>query len=1163
MSFRNGLTGDAKGVDLDPSVRHDQESFFKQLLGDVEEPNVPFGLQDAEDATGNDEARLEVDKTLAVRLRIGANARGLSTASLFHLAWALVLAKTSGREDVVFGTVLYRSGAGAGGVKEPLANTLPMRIHIGEASVEEGLMRVHVLLENLRLHEDASLALAQRCSAVPPSLPLFSALLNYSDQSSQDHGMRGAPALEDLQPPRGEWGEGYPFTVAVNDLGDGFRLIAQAPASIGAMRVCRLMDTALASLIEALETRPSAPIRTLTVLPEAERHQVIYGWNETHSEFAADKCIHELFEEQVRKVPHAIAVVHEDNHLSYAELNRKANRLAHHLRALGVKPDVRVALCAERGFDMIVAVLAILKAGGAYVPLDPAYPLERLHFMLQDSAPLALLTQGHLARRFSGFSQTPPVIHIDATPAPWHHYPDTNPTCESIGLSSTHLAYVIYTSGSTGTPKGVLCEHRGLCNLAIAQIRDFGVQPDSRVLQFASFSFDACVSEIMMTLCRGAALYFGPRNTLLVGDTLTEVLAQYGITHVTLPPAVLHGMSEQTGLESLRTLILAGEALTEVLANRWAQNRRLINAYGPTESTVCAALYDYPAGASGTPPIGRPIANTQIYILDAQKEPAPIGVAGEIYIGGVGVARGYLNRADLNAQRFIPDPFAANPGARMYRTGDLGLWRPDGNIEFLGRNDFQVKIRGFRIELGEIESRLAEHPGVRQAVVVAREDTPGEKRLVAYYTAAEIGDSARDLDTEALRSHLSATLPEYMAPAAYVRLQSLPLTVNGKLDRKALPPPGGHAFTSRRHEPPIGETETALAEIWGELLKLDRIGRQDNFFDLGGHSLLAARMVARVRASFGTRLPLFSFIQTPTIAYLADLLAGNAMQMAVVNKGLSKAIPLIWVAPEAWLPRLTSYLSADQPVLSFVPSQEELESATPDYKLEDLAACTVTKILESCPRSEYMIAGFCNTSALAYECAQQLRQLGYQVPLLIMGDALLPGYLQGLPMVERSKRRLDRELFYLSTLRQAPLSHWRKLFSLRMGGLRARRGQAMWEKYYRSNSKSTELVLELYQALGLAQLRYVPSPYDGRVLYLQSGDRPQSSRWDAAATWQGLIDDLEVFEAPGDHTRIFDEPCVRAVAERLQFAIDGVADDMIFSPQYSGQNGNALSGAGR
>jgi len=1158
MVSQNAVPSFEARTNSGPAGPDEAAIFFRRLLEDVDTPTAPFGIVDMEGAGHEvEQAELEVDTALAARLRASARGCGVSMATLCHLAWALVLAKVSGREDVVFGTALRgrTEGAPLDRGNSLFVNVLPLRVSIGDESVQSSLQHTHALLADLMCHRNASLMLAQGCSAIPAATPLFAALLRYRrTQNIQDAACDGSQTPDSKLSLAGEDRNEYPFILSVDDLAGGLKVIAQAPASIGPMRVCRFVDTAFVSLVAALETAPSTPTCTLNVLPESERRQILSEWNDTQSAFPSDKCIHELFEERVGKDPDAVAIVHEGNHLSYLELNLRANRLAHYLRELGIKPDARVAVCVERGFEMIVALLAVLKAGGAYLPLDPAYPPERLQFMLRDSTPLALLTQSHLEALFSETSDTLRVLHLDDANAPWHGYPDRNPRRDSIGLSPSHLAYLIYTSGSTGKPKGVLCEHRGLCNLATAQIRAFAVKPESRVLQFASFSFDACVSEVMMTLCQGASLYFGPRKKILAGELLNEVVTQLGITHATLPPAVLASMPEHAELDSISTMVLAGEALTDALANRWSGGRQLINAYGPTESTVCATVYQYRRGRNGAPPIGRPIANTKVYILDGRKEPTPIGVTGELYIGGVGVARGYLNRPELTVERFIPDPFATEPEARMYRTGDLGRWLPDGNIEFLGRNDFQVKIRGFRVELGEIEAGLADYPGVREAVVIAREDTPGEKRLVAYYTVVDGDELTKEMpNAENLRRHILQRLPDYMAPTAYVQLQSLPLTVNGKLDRKALPTPSGEAYPSRQYEPPVGEIETSLAEIWAELLKIDRIGRRDNFFTLGGHSLLAVRMITRVRSRYGTRVALFSFIQTPTIEYLASLLSGRTIaHMAVVNQGAPGVIPLVWVAPEPWQPRLASYLSPDQPVLSFVVSPEELAATAPHYRLENLAACIVAKIRELHPKPAYVLAGFCQTSLLAYECAQQLRRLGHEMPLLVMGDALLPGHLQRLTFGERSKRRWEREVFYLSALRTTPPSHWRKLLRQRIGGLRAMRERRIWGRSFRSSEKNTKFVEELYQALIVAHLSYIPSPYEGRVLYLQSADRPQSDLWDAAGSWHGLIEELQVFEAPGDHTSIFQEPHVRITAKRLQFALDRIVDKADITPGLMG-----------
>jgi amino acid adenylation domain-containing protein len=1131
--------GLSRGADSGPE---DAVAFFQQLLGEAAEPTAPFGMLDMQGNTDRDQAELHIDADLITRLRAVAHAFGASAASLCHLAWALVLARISGRDDVVYGTVLQSSDE-LNGDRRLFHGVVPVRVVAGGESAEDSLWRIHVLLLDLMRHSRALPELAQDCGVESWPGAQISSLFQYR-RGRNPLGAVACTGKSCLEEPD------YPFTVSVDDLDGEWTLTARTPASIGAMRLCQLTRTALASLVNALEAEPRTTVSKLNVLPEGERKRVLSDWNNTYTAFPQDKCIQELFEEQVRRRQNNLALVYENAELSYSELNRRANQLAHYLQRIGVKPDVRVAICVERGFEMIIGMLAVFKAGGCYVPLDPAYPVERLSFQLQDCAPIALLTLSHLDGLIPSFDHRLSTLHLDAPVTPWDDEPESDPDRKSIGLSSKNLAYVIYTSGSTGKPKGVLCEHRGLCNLAFAQIRDFSVETDSRVLQFASFGFDASVSEVVMTLCQGATLYLASRGKVLAGEALDEIVSQYHISHATLPPAVLASMPDHVKLSSVRVMVLAGEALSSVVANRWARGRKLINAYGPTEATVCATVFHVRAGALGFPPIGRPIANTKVYILDEQREPAPIGVSGELYIGGTGVARGYLNRAELTEEKFVPDPFANDSNARMYRTGDLARWLPDGNIEYLGRNDFQVKIRGFRIELGEIETRLAEYPGIREAVVIAREDSSGEKRLVAYYVMADSHDSEKDTpDTEHLRRHICDRLPNFMAPSAYVRLQSLPLTVNGKLDRSALPMPDANASLSGQYEPPAGEVETALAEMWTEFLKVERVGRRANFFTLGGHSLMAARMIARVRARFGDKIALFSFIQTPTIEYLASLLSGNAItHMAVVNRGAPDAIPIIWVAPETWQPRLASYLSPDQPVLSFVLSEEELAATAPDYRLEELAANTVAKILQLHRRPAYVLAGFCQTSLLAYECAQQLRRLGHEVPLLVMGDAILPGYIQRLSFTQRSQRRLQREMFYLSAFRHSPPSRWAQILQQRIGGLKAMQERWLWERSNRQQEGSGKFADELYQALIVAHLNYRPAPYQGSVLYLQSAHRPQSTLWNSAASWQGLVEGLEVFESPGDHTSIFQEPNVRVTARRLQDALDRIATDMSYGP---------------
>ncbi len=546
-------------------------------------------------------------------------------------------------------------------------------------------------------------------------------------------------------------------------------------------------------------------------LDPAERHRVLVEWNATEADYPQDKCVHELIEAQVELTPEAIAVVCDSERLTYAELNARANRLAHHLRALGVRPDDRVAICAERSLEMVIGLVAIHKAGGAYAPLDPGYPAERLAYMLEDSAPVAVLTHGAartpLEDGMARLAHRPPILNVEEDAA-WSQKSSANPDPAAIGLTSRHLSHVIYTSGSTGQPKGAMNEHRSLVNRLAWGQKAYGLRPDDRVLQKTPFSFDVSAWEFFWPLLAGARLVMarpgGHRNPTY----LVETVRREAITTLHFVPSMMGvflDVAEASTCASLRRVFTSGEALPAGLVRLFHQRLpgvELHNLYGPTETAIEVTARSCPAGAlTASVPIGRPIANTRIYILDRFREPVPVGASGEIHIGGVQVGRGYLNRPELTAERFIANPFVE--GERLYRTGDLGRFRPDGTIEYLGRNDFQVKIRGFRIELGEIEARLAEHPGVREAVVLAREDAPGDKRLVAYYTSPV--DAAAP-GAEALRAHLAASLPEYMVPAAYVPLETLPSPPTASSIatrcRRQTETPSPPAATSRRSARP-------------------------------------------------------------------------------------------------------------------------------------------------------------------------------------------------------------------------------------------------------------------------------------------------------------------------------------------------------------------------
>lgn len=661
-----------------------------------------------------------------------------------------------------------------------------------------------------------------------------------------------------------------------------------------AATIQRMLDH-FETLIGQIVADPTQRLSDLALMTEAERHQVLVEWNATQSAYPVDHCIHQLFEAQATRTPHAIAIVTRHRQMTYEELDTRSEQLARYLRQCGVGPEIPVGLGVERSPELIVGMLGIWKAGGIYVPLDPTYPAERLSHIFADANLRYVLTQDHLREQWPTDAM---VICLDQDWLVTTQFPTA---VASQPANPDNAAYIIYTSGSTGRPKGVLVPHRGLCNVAFAQQRLLPIEATDRLLQIASLNFDASIAEILMALCTGASLYLEPQVAMLAGADLVQFLRTQAITAVTLTPSVLATLPVEQ-LPALTTLMVAGEACSVEIARRWSDTRRFFNLYGPTEATIWTTIATYRKDDPSLT-IGYPITNTQGYVLDQHLNPVPVGVAGELYIGGLGVARGYLNRPDLTAERFVPNPFNADPGTRLYRTGDLVRYVANGAIEFLGRIDQQIKLRGFRIEPGEIEATLARHPAVHDAAVVMHEGmpqgaTPGghsAKRLVAYIVRrnqgqeSQAGDSSgfqgpspadtqhaspsSALDSGELRAYLQAQLPAYMIPSAFVVLDALPLTPNGKLDRAALPAPGADQGLARGpYVGPRTPVEEALVVIWQEVLSMERIGVHDNFFALGGHSLLATQAISRVRDTLDVELPLHCLFEHPTVADLAEVI---------------------------------------------------------------------------------------------------------------------------------------------------------------------------------------------------------------------------------------------------------------------------------------------------
>ncbi|GAB6261968.1 non-ribosomal peptide synthase/polyketide synthase [Photobacterium sp. R1] len=875
----------------------DHAAFFREMLADIDEPTLPFGLSDVQGGGRTiNEASLKLPAELNRNLRQQARRLGVSLASLCHLAWAQVLARMTGQDAVVFGTVLLgrmQAGEGAEQAMGLFINTLPLRLDINQRTVEAAVHEAHQRLSGLLQHEHASLAEAQRCCGIIPGMPLFSALLNYRHNDGDELELPEGVTLLHVDDRTN-----YPFVMSVEDGGDSLGLTAQISQPIEAGHICGYMEQTLALLVHALSETPELPVSQLDVMPPSELRLLLETLNQTPALNAASLCLTQRFEDQVVQTPEAIALVCGEQRLTYAALNTEANRLAHVLIERGVQPESRVAICAERSPALIIGLLGILKAGGAYVPLDPAYSGDRLQYILEDAEPVLLLAdeKGRTALGEIELLQLPLEQAFDGD--------SRNP--EVTGLTPASLAYVIYTSGSTGKPKGVMVEHRQVDRLFSATETEFSFCADDVWCLFHSFAFDFSVWEIWGALRHGGCLVVVPQATARSARDFYSLICRHGVTVLNQTPSAFKAFiqAQDETPHQLRTIVFGGEMLNPAdLAPWYARNpadvTQLVNMYGITETTVHVtyrAMSPADVRSSGSP-IGRRISDLRVYLLDPHGQPVPHGAVGELYVGGEGVARGYLNRPELNAERFLDDPF--HPGCRMYRSGDLARYLPNGELDYLGRNDHQVKIRGFRIECGEVEAAILAHESVLNVAVDAWEAVDGDKRLVAWIVPGPQADC--EVLAGQLRQFLAGRLPDYMMPSSYLWLDALPLTTNGKLDKRALPAPESAAGIRESYESPRGERETLLATLWESLLGIEKVGRQDNFFDLGGHSLLAVQLANRVEQA-GWQLSLSALFAAPVLHALAEQIHRNedVHQLPIVPVSRDEVLPLSFAQQRLW-----------------------------------------------------------------------------------------------------------------------------------------------------------------------------------------------------------------------------------------------------------------------
>lgn len=846
------------------------EAFWREQLHDFTTPTLlPLPRPDDPPAAGDDapgEMATRFGETATAQLRQAARRHDVTLNTLLQAAWAVVLSRYTGENDVMFGAVRacrHVPVEGAAAMTGMFINTVPFRVRLASAaSVDHWLRAVREQWVAVRDYEHTPLARAQQWSGVAAGRAMFDTLFNFQEPSwigglRQLGGIWTRRRFEIRSQPN------YPF--ALDIYGDEALLIRafydrrrfSAEAVAGLLRHFR-------NAVEALADPRADSLGAVSILDRRERERLLVGFNRTTAEYPRDTAVHRLFESRAAEAPERVAASDAKGAVTYGELDARADALAARLADRNVGPDVPVVVCLERSVEMLVAWLGVLKAGGAFVPLDPSYPADRLAFMIEDSQAPVVVTSSALMPQMP---KTSAAIVDVAEGSDEAGRPGATSRTALPAATARNLAYIIYTSGSTGQPKGVEIEHRSLLNLITWHQRTYAITPADRATQVASPAFDASVWEVWPYLTAGASVHLPDDETRISPTKLWSWMAEQRITVAFLPtPLAEAAMAEPVPEEfALRALLTGGDQLKRAVPSDFPC--QLVNHYGPTESTVVATAGTVDRSAAGAPPIGRPIANTLAYVLDREMRPVPIGVPGELHLGGESLARGYRGRDELTAEKFVSDPFTAREEsgtgatARMYRTGDLVRWRPDGQLDFLGRLDTQVKIRGCRVELGEVEAALQRHPTVREAVAVIRSDERTPAQLIAYVVAPP-GIAASEPE---LLEHLRRLLPAYMTPAAVVALPSWPLTANGKIDRRALPAPemanAGGDFAA----PQTGE-ESLVARIWGEVLGGTPVGRHDNFFERGGHSLLAAQAITRLNAALGAAISVRTLFDHPTVA---------------------------------------------------------------------------------------------------------------------------------------------------------------------------------------------------------------------------------------------------------------------------------------------------------
>lgn len=1102
---------------------------------------------------------LELPQNLADALKTLSQRTGTTLFTILLAAFQTLLYRYSGQEDVIVGSPIAGSKQlQKEGQSGYFINTVALRTHFSNnLSFRELLNRVYEVVLEAYTHHD--LPLNQLVEKLQPQkslshTPLFQAMFVFQDAAMS------ALDLSDLTLSALQGGSGttkFDLTLFMEDTGERLLGTLEYNADLLEASTISLMFGHLQTLLEAVVAHPEQQINNLSLLTEAERHQQLLEWN-VQAEYSQDVCIHELFEIQVERSYDRTAVVFEDERLTYGELNQKANQLAHYLQSLGVGPDVLVGICVERSLYMIIGLLGILKAGGGYVPLDPDYPQERLAFMLKDCQPTVLLTQQQLIKRLPRHEAQ--VICLDTD---WERIGQKHEENLNCDVKTENLAYVIYTSGSTGQPKGVMVSHANVVRLFAATQSWYHFNEQDVWTLFHSYAFDFSVWEIWGALLYGGRLVIVPYWVSRSPEDFYHLLSSERVTVLNQTPSAFRQLmraEESLGISNdlaLRLVIFGGEALDIQSLKPWFehhsdQSPQLVNMYGITEATVHVTYRPLTKAdlevISGSF-IGRPIPDLQVYLLDTNSQLVPIGVLAEMYIGGAGLAKGYLNRAELTKEKFIPNPFSNKPDARLYRSGDLARYLPNGDIEYLGRIDHQVKIRGFRIELGEIEAVLSKHPDVIEVVVIDREDHLDDKRLVAYVVLKQ----KQTVITSELRHFLKENLPEYMVPSTLMILEKLPLTSNGKVDRRALPAPETSSVILEGFVPPRNTIEMQLARIWSNILDIYPVGVKDDFFDIGGHSLLAVRLVGEIQQKLGKSLPLATLLQNATIEHMAALLQQKtdfqpkSSLVAIQPEG--NRAPFFCVHPVGG--NIFSYLDLarnlgfEQPFygLQSVGLNGEQE---PLIRIEDMASCYIGALQGVQSQGPYYLGGWSLGGVIAFEMAQQLRSSGHEVALL----ALIDSYA---PIALKKSEDIDEAMLVVSLAKDLGRLFGRSL-PLSIDKLKQLNSDEQLH-YILEQVKKIDILpieaglqqikwlLQVFRSNHRAFYSYTPQRYPGLINFFCASEQAFEVTEALSQRWESLTTGgIKIHTIPGDHYTIVREPYVKVLAEQIEVCLKQVRD---------------------